>query len=700
MAATRVQSKTGTTSPGATLNITLDSNVTAGNLLTAQVSVYNSLNTAICTVTGGGTWTTHVTAQNSANSVHIASAENATGGATTVTITITGSIGDRYVTAVVEEWSGVPTTGVFDVSASNTGTGTSVTTGTTAAKAQNNELVLALVGCAGDNAAVMTGFSTSYLLNNSASFQPIGAGYKSVNASGTESASVTLGGSEDWAAAIATFKETSGGGAFDLEAGAIAVDGSMAIAGDIQAQAAQAFDLVTSGAVAMTGAMSVAGELGYSIPWEIEPPLILAEITGVLSISGDLQFVTSGVFNLQPTGPVAMTGALQTIGDLQFVTPIVFDLAQTADVAMVGSVAALGDVQALVSFDLAVEQPVALLGTMSIAGDVHSVISMPFNLTASAPVAMTGTVAAAGDIGFGTTFDLSAGAVAMSGLMGITGALQIRIPATVPDVTGLDRSVAEAALAADGFVASVALALSTSVPVDRVISQSPAAGTASFVGAAVDLVVSQYDVPKIIGGNKNVRFKPVKKRKPEREPVEAKARKASGLLMGLLARAAAPTEPVLLAPGLDMEPIQGDVALPAPAVTEVPPLSSDPVEKQEVPAAQAVPESVLLERLDVLTRMVSELGEQLRELRGNMTPPQPMAALRDPLDDALVAILPAVREPLQLDRLEQQDEVAGLPELDDDERRELGGEPAAPAPALDIEAENRRRAEALARAML
>ena len=211
MAATRVQSKTGTTSPGATLNITLDSNVTAGNLLTAQVSVYNTLNTAICTVTGGGTWNTHVSNQNGANSVHIASAENATGGATTVTITITGSIGDRYVTAVVEEWSGVPTTGVFDVSASNTGTGTSVTTGTTAAKAQNNELVLALVGCAGDNAAVMTGFSTSYLLNNSASFQSIGACYKSVNASGTESASVTLGGSEDWAAAIATFKEASGG---------------------------------------------------------------------------------------------------------------------------------------------------------------------------------------------------------------------------------------------------------------------------------------------------------------------------------------------------------------------------------------------------------------------------------------------------------------------------------------------------------
>lgn len=219
MAATRLQQQIIETSPAASGQATLN-NVQAGSLLVVRASVFNSIGIGTITVTstiggsGANTWTTHEDEQNAsfAASCHIASAPNASAGTTTVTVTVNGSSGDRYITAVVEEWVGLTST-PFDVSTSANGNSTSVSTGTTPDKAQDNELVLCVVGVSNnDILSTPSGFTTDYLRSNSGGlYQPIATGSKTVNASGGESAAVTLSGSDGWVAAIATFKETVGG---------------------------------------------------------------------------------------------------------------------------------------------------------------------------------------------------------------------------------------------------------------------------------------------------------------------------------------------------------------------------------------------------------------------------------------------------------------------------------------------------------
>lgn len=452
---------------------------------------------------------------------------------------------------------------------------------------------------------------------------------------------------QTWDGTDLTWSETWGSdGTFDLnQLQPVAIAGAVAVQGDVQFVLGQGFDLDPLGAISMAGALAVAGDVGYSIPWEFEPPLSVTTIAGTLGISGDIEFVTAGQFNLQPLGAVAMAGAMQTLGDLQFATPVYFDLAQSGAVALSGALALQGDIQALPAFDLAPLQPVAMVGTVSIAGDVQSVVPVLFDVAPAAPVAVAGSLAVAGDVGFGTTFDLSGGTVALSGELGVAGAIQIRIPATVPDVTGLARDAAVAALAADGFVASVSLVLSTSVPVDQVISQDPAAGTASFVGTTVEIVVSQYDVPKIIGGNKNVRFKPLKRRKTQREDappqpaVQAKA-KASGLLMGLLARATGLEAPP--APVEDLPPAAADLIEEPPAAVDPPPPLAAQV---DAPPEPVDPLAALEQRL--LAR-IAELEDQVAQLRAAAAP-MPMDAPRDPINEALQALLPALREPIALE---------------------------------------------------
>jgi hypothetical protein len=214
---TIIQHKAGEVALDGDVAITLDSPVTAGSTLILVASVYNnSGDTGILTGTstvGGSPGNTWVTRQNSqstgtTNSVHIATADGVSAGTTVVTATITGST-SPYLTAHVIEMG---VSDGYDVSAKNDGTGTAATTGTTAAQAQNSNTVFIVFGSGNDNnLATASGFTTLRLQNSNATYQPIYAAYKDVNASGTESASITLAGSDTWAGAIAVIKTGSGG---------------------------------------------------------------------------------------------------------------------------------------------------------------------------------------------------------------------------------------------------------------------------------------------------------------------------------------------------------------------------------------------------------------------------------------------------------------------------------------------------------
>lgn len=127
-------------------------------------------------------------------------------------ITITHSAaGLARVAFIADEYDDI--TG-FDVAASNTtGSGVNYTSGTTAAAAQNNQLLYSAVCWTG---AVLdwtagTGFSSpgAQSANNGASYQNLQTEYKYVNASGTRSADGTFGASKSWGGAIAAFNTTT-----------------------------------------------------------------------------------------------------------------------------------------------------------------------------------------------------------------------------------------------------------------------------------------------------------------------------------------------------------------------------------------------------------------------------------------------------------------------------------------------------------
>ncbi len=217
-----VQSKNIELSPGNSGSTTLDSNVTSGNCLLVLASCYNSGAASSATMTvsstiGGSAANTWVTRENRANttttSAHIATADNVSAGSTTVTVTINGSTGDRYLTATVIEWSSV-TTNAYDVSTGAVGSSSSAATGATAAKAQNDESVLVVFTSPGDGRlATISGFTTIYLQNANAVYQPIYVASKTVNAAGTEAATMSLTSSDEWACAIVTLRNSGGGGA-------------------------------------------------------------------------------------------------------------------------------------------------------------------------------------------------------------------------------------------------------------------------------------------------------------------------------------------------------------------------------------------------------------------------------------------------------------------------------------------------------
>lgn len=208
-----------------------------------------------------------------------------------------------------------------------------------------------------------------------------------------------------------------------------------------------------------------------------------------------------------------------------------------------------------------------------------------------------------------------------------------------------------------------------------------------FNGSAVlagdDLTAPKYGARKR-KANPNIRFKPATAKAsppvPAPEPKKPKA-KPSPLVLGLLARGLVPPDPVLPEPA----PVLVVASIPSAVVPEV-------VAAIEVPKPEAPPAGPTLEQLAVT---VGSLEEQLQALRAElaavraMHQPEPVApTARDPVHEALHAMLPGLGDPIDLD--------AEPPMLEPPAA--AAPEPAAPAPSMprmsraQIEAENERRA--------
>lgn len=202
-----LQSNTGTNSATTTVTTTYPSALITGDMLVLSVAFNGTTTITGCTDgTNAYSQAKHVT--NAALSVDIWVFHNATTKAagTTLTCTFAGAASSAL------KWHEylVGGTTSTDVTASNSGTGTSITTGATGSTAQATELAFAAAGDLAapslvPNTAVSTGFADHLALNNATTVQVDDAGLIQ-QAIATQNAGFTLGSSQAWGAAIAVFK--------------------------------------------------------------------------------------------------------------------------------------------------------------------------------------------------------------------------------------------------------------------------------------------------------------------------------------------------------------------------------------------------------------------------------------------------------------------------------------------------------------
>lgn len=216
MAIAFVQSAKATANGASTIDVSL-TGVGAGNTLISYASLYKSGGSATYTgVSGGGaTWNNRQATQQSEKYSSIWEGQSSTGGSVTVTHTPSVS---ADLACVVAEFSGLVTTGAYDVSAEDTsgfGSDTAPNSTATATTAEGDELLVGIMTHNGATISATPGGSFTQLSDilSGASTAVCAAAYRIVSATGTYSSTWTLGASQRWCCAIATFKAAAGGGA-------------------------------------------------------------------------------------------------------------------------------------------------------------------------------------------------------------------------------------------------------------------------------------------------------------------------------------------------------------------------------------------------------------------------------------------------------------------------------------------------------
>jgi hypothetical protein len=204
------QSKT----PGVSIvSPTLGSGVAAGNSIVIAFAMDDALGALSATDSAGNAYAVNADVTNS-NRIRtvIFSAHNVTALPAGAFITVIHPLVTARAFAATE-FSGLATTSTLDRTSAATGQGTSASSGTTAATAQADELLIGAIGVEGASSETFApGGSFSSLASSgtsggsSGSNITINAAYRVVSATGSYAATGTLGSNRDWAAAIATFR--------------------------------------------------------------------------------------------------------------------------------------------------------------------------------------------------------------------------------------------------------------------------------------------------------------------------------------------------------------------------------------------------------------------------------------------------------------------------------------------------------------
>jgi hypothetical protein len=204
-AATKVQENTGTGAAAGTCTTTYPAATTAGNLLVVEIGVDGG-KTVTGVTDGTNAYTKAINVTNGNTDLEIWYFNgSSTGMAAASTLTVTLSA-NANCALDWKEYAGIKTAGILDVTASNTGTSTAVTSGTTAGTAQNTELVLVAVASPSNpSVAGASGFVKHTTVSQSTNVTVASEGLVQ-QATATQSGTFTLGSSQAWAAAVVTFK--------------------------------------------------------------------------------------------------------------------------------------------------------------------------------------------------------------------------------------------------------------------------------------------------------------------------------------------------------------------------------------------------------------------------------------------------------------------------------------------------------------
>lgn len=368
---------------------------------------------------------------------------------------------------------------------------------------------------------------------------------------------------------------------------------------------------------------------------------------GAVAVTGDLAAIEAGsdIASINGSSQIITTGALAAV-----------EAGQDA-AALAGRVL----VQGLVAAAESGADDAALAGQVLVAGTLVT------QEQGSDTAAMSGSSAIFGAL---AAQEAGADAAMLAGRVWVQGMLAAA-------EHGADAASAAGEVVVSGALAAVELGADTA----RIIGDLPAvagmlaaqeggADTAHIVGSTQALLDA-----RMIGGHRNIRFKPLKKRKKDglREapkPLAPRPR-ASGLLMGLLAQAsgvdgprAAPAASPVAAP---VVPTSRTELAAAP--------SHAPAPAAAAPAAPAQPADGLADRVQRMEAVIEALQAKVAELEHDLSLTLPMDAWPSPPEKADPAPNDAdlhVEDPAQPPRLT----------------------------AAQVKAENARRARALARMIL
>jgi subtilisin family serine protease len=210
-AITLVQAASGQASGVPSISQTFPSANTPGNLIIAFVRMSSTSQTVGVTDSAGNLYTDAVAQvqTSDAHQVHIFYAKNILGGANTVTANFSST--NNHPWLAIFEYSGLSTTSPLDRTSSAQGSGTAVSTGTTAQTRASGELLFSGLGVPSSSTVTITAGS-GYVLEQS---DPTSPGSRAateqgfVSSIGAFSATYSLSGSANWSAVLATFSATA-----------------------------------------------------------------------------------------------------------------------------------------------------------------------------------------------------------------------------------------------------------------------------------------------------------------------------------------------------------------------------------------------------------------------------------------------------------------------------------------------------------